>query len=257
MKQTQKHDESKKKLLNITIPPAPPKHIYPIPNEELEKIKEFNLEKLIFSFRLFDRENEAFNLGEVCRVSDRWHLSFLDVLKEISNITRNELFSLRQHYDAHQNDWNKLKVEHTFSTDFLQQVECMQFRISKSKGRVHGFIIGNIFYIVWLDPHHNMIPADKYGGIKFYERPEACHELLNKKIIELEFENKDLKANIDEVEQVGKIYIEENIILKNENQYLANRIDELENKKLEKERVKELNKQKYKKKLDRREKRKK
>jgi hypothetical protein len=31
-----------------------------------------------------------------------------------------------------------------------------QFMISKKNGRVHGFIPGNVFFVRWLDPRHNL-----------------------------------------------------------------------------------------------------
>ncbi len=35
--------------------------------------------------------------------------------------------------------------------------EPYQFEVSQSEhGRVHGFFSGNTFYLVWLDPHHNL-----------------------------------------------------------------------------------------------------
>ena len=33
-----------------------------------------------------------------------------------------------------------------------------QFSIMKSRGRIAGFIVGDIFYIVWVDPYHKLYP---------------------------------------------------------------------------------------------------
>ena len=66
------------------------KKIFPIPKEEFEQIKTGNKEKLQFSFRFFDRQHEAFNLGEVKKVCDNWFLCLLDALKEVSNLNRNQ-----------------------------------------------------------------------------------------------------------------------------------------------------------------------
>ena len=46
------------------------------------------------------------------------------------------------------------------------QYEWYQFRISKSKGRVIGIKIDNVFYIVYLDPFHNLINSEGYGKQK-------------------------------------------------------------------------------------------
>lgn len=36
-------------------------------------------------------------------------------------------------------------------------VQPFQFSVSSNEhGRVHGFFIGDIFYVVWIDPHHRL-----------------------------------------------------------------------------------------------------
>ena len=38
--------------------------------------------------------------------------------------------------------------------------EAWQFSLSVNEhGRVHGFLIGNVFYLVWLDPEHKLYPG--------------------------------------------------------------------------------------------------
>ena len=34
--------------------------------------------------------------------------------------------------------------------------DAWQFAISKASGRVHGFFIGDSFYVVWIDPEHRL-----------------------------------------------------------------------------------------------------
>lgn len=184
------------------------KKSYPIPKEKLDELKQRNKEQLLFSFRFLDREHIAFNLGSMGKrnvsICGEWFITLLDSLKEVCNINRNELIGQRQHYDAHEHDWKELDYQFEFDKDFLQQVECMQFRLSKSDGRVHGFIIGNRFYIVWLDPYHNLYPDEKYGGRKFYQKPLTCFEQqtltissLYNENLKLKCENKDLMKILD------------------------------------------------------------
>lgn len=71
-------------------------------------------------------------------------------------------------------NWDKLDYKYNFDDAFLEQVECRQARISTSQGGIHGFIIGNRFYVVWLDPHHNLYPDERYGGLKIFTPPETC-----------------------------------------------------------------------------------
>ena len=43
--------------------------------------------------------------------------------------------------------------------------------IDKSSGRVIGVIVNNVFYVVWLDPHHNLTDSEGYGTVKKYPAP--------------------------------------------------------------------------------------
>jgi len=125
-------------------------------------------DRLRFSFDFFDRNHDAFNCGDT---EDVWFIGLLDSFKEVSNLRLVELTQQRQHYDAHEHDWGDLDYEYDkLPPNLWDQVRdhCLQFRISKSEGRVHGFTIGNTFYIVWLDPHHNLYPRERHGGRTFH-----------------------------------------------------------------------------------------
>ncbi len=134
-----------------------------------EEDKRRSLEKmnqrLRFSLHYLDHGHEAFNCGGT---ETSWFISLFDTLKEVSKLSLNELISQRQHYDAHQHEWEKLDYRYSLPEHLWEQVEdsCWQFRLSKSKGRIHGFVISNTFYIVWLDPHHNLYPDERFGGRK-------------------------------------------------------------------------------------------
>jgi hypothetical protein len=42
----------------------------------------------------------------------------------------------------------------------LRDSEPWQFEVSSNQhGRVHGFFIGNVFQVVWLDPDHKLYPS--------------------------------------------------------------------------------------------------
>ena len=97
----------------------------------------------------------------------------------------------------------KLRVETKDESEALKSAEgilkrAFELRVGKNYGRVHGFLWNNIFYVIWLDPAHNLYPMQR--GIT--EPSEFCkirsvsidslHELRSlvecqsKKIIELE-----------------------------------------------------------------------
>lgn len=170
---------TKSKQLNTYIPPT------------LGDIKKRSQEKVVFSFEFFDRTHEAFNLGKTCV---QWYIELLDVVKDISGLTWQQVnIERRKKYDPHSHDWNKTNYKYTLDEQMLQQHEGVQFRLSKSKGRVHGFMVGNIFYVYWLDPYHNMNDSPGYGGVQKYKPYETCFEQLNRTIKELSKENTELK----------------------------------------------------------------
>lgn len=85
--------------------------------------------------------------------------------------------------------------------DGVELKDCYQIRISKSKGGIHGVFNGNIFYVIWLDPLHNMYPDDKYGGLRKIKPGSTCCKDRDK-IIE------QLRENIDKLKEENKIYQE-------------------------------------------------
>jgi len=72
-----------------------------------------------------------------------------------------------------------------------------EISLSKSYGRIHGFIWNNIFHVIWLDPAHNLYPM-KYGVKKHREAatvkcfsPDECLRLQDT-IKELQIEINEL-----------------------------------------------------------------
>jgi hypothetical protein len=82
-------------------------------------------------------------------------------LKALSSLTAQELLvnrssSLRCHpirwADTSENGFGIPNEEQLVDTPY-------QFSLSSNEyGRVHGFFIDEIFYIVWLDPDHQLYP---------------------------------------------------------------------------------------------------
>lgn len=70
------------------------------------------------------------------------------------------------------------------------QIEAYQLRISKGKGRIHGFFVENTYYIKFLDNNHNMYDSEGYGGIQIYDYPLNQYEKL-----QLDFENINNECN--------------------------------------------------------------
>ncbi|QLY79171.1 hypothetical protein [Clostridium intestinale] len=182
------------------IPKESPKLI-PLSPEEIKNLQGRNNEKIIFSFNFLDIDHKLFNLGSMEKrkvgICSEWFVTLFDGLKEISNLTPNDLKSSKQHYGYHRHDWDELPAKFNFDKEFLEQIDGVQFRISSSKGRVHGFMVGNTFYVVWLDPYHNLYPDERYGGTKYYEKPETCFEKISNELARLKKDYEDLHSLLD------------------------------------------------------------
>lgn len=167
---------------------------FPIDQETMQNLRNRNKEKIIFSFRFLDLQTEPFNLGGVC---EKWYPELFQMLSNVSTYTRHELTLTSGTYRCHSHEWDKLDYKFNFDDDFLEQVDCRQIRIGKSKGGIHGFLIGNTFYIVWLDRHHNLYPMDRHGGLKIFKPPETCCSYRDEELIKLKKENEELMEMLD------------------------------------------------------------
>lgn len=168
------------------------------------KMKERTNENLVFSFEIFDRTHEAFNLGNV---EYNWFISLMDVLNDMSTMPwKKVLVDRRSIYDPNTHNWSKTNYKFNFDEETLKQNDGWQFRLNKSKGRVHGFLIGNVFYIYWLDPHHNMNDSEGYSGVEKYNPALSEYEILEQCNIQQEQTISELEKKLKEAEEL--YYIE-------------------------------------------------
>ena len=172
-------------------------------------LKKMN-DRLRFSFDYFDRAHDAFNCGDT---EDEWFIGLMDSFKDVSNLSLNELKQQRQHYDAHEHDWFELDYEYNnLPSDLWKQVRdhCLQFRISQSDGRVHGFTISNTFYVVWLDPHHNLYPSEKHcrtfhsAPLTPYHRAKQELQLAREEMASINQKLYECEAMLDELTDPAK-----------------------------------------------------
>jgi hypothetical protein len=174
---------------------------------EVERLKK---EKLLFSFHFLDTDHKAFNCG---KTEPSWFMHLMYNLREISKLNRFE-FTKEQstHYGVHNHDFSKTAHHYneSVSEETLEQIsegDMIQFRLSSSGGRVHGFLIHNTFYILWLDRHHNLYPDQRFGGAKFYEQHltpyqelEIHYGALQEKYKQLEKDSEEIMAELIEKE---------------------------------------------------------
>lgn len=83
---------------------------------------------------------------------------FLTRLQAVSGMQLSEFRSNKdKSLGAHTHDWDRTTEKKGFShlSSQLQACEAWQFRLSVNEhGRVHGILIDEVFYVVWLDPGH-------------------------------------------------------------------------------------------------------
>jgi hypothetical protein len=173
------------------------------PKQSQEEVERLNKEKIFFSFEYLDTQHEAFNCGGA---NDGWFLHMLDNLTELSKLTYSEFEQQRNHYDLHSHNFDKTEYDYKDSfrlnEHILSQISpenMIQFRLSTAGGRVHGIRYHNKIYVIWLDPHHNMNPSERHGGLKFFDAPLTPYQEL---LLELEDRNVELsnkKKDYDEL----------------------------------------------------------
>lgn len=127
--------------------------------KKIQKTRLKPLQGISFSFKYFQDSHSKFSCD--CREIGYW-LTLLERLKAISALTAQELLvnrssSLRCHpikwEDTSENGFGLPNEEQLVDTPY-------QFSLSSNEhGRVHGFFIDEVFYIIWLDPNHQLYPA--------------------------------------------------------------------------------------------------
>ena len=114
-----------------------------------------------FSFKYLDSNHANFTFD---RQDANYWKTLIDRLKDLSGLTPLELIENRSStLRFHKIDWQDKRVsENCFGLPNEEQLVSIpyQFSVSSNKyGRVHGFFIENVFYIVWLDPNHKLYPG--------------------------------------------------------------------------------------------------
>lgn len=129
-----------------------------LPEERGRIHKQHNLpeDNLKFSFKFLEF-SQKFHIDEV---NQRYLKVFLDRLKSISNISVNDFRTNKnKSLRAHTHDWQNTSEKKGFTclNKQLKQCESWQFQLSANEhGRVHGILIDETFYVVWLDLAHKL-----------------------------------------------------------------------------------------------------
>ncbi len=120
-----------------------------------DKAIESHSGRISFSFRFLNLNHDKFNINS--KTTDYFR-KLMDRLKDISGIEKSQLKGYRKTLRCHLIEW-KDTTEKSFgivNEDAIVK-EPYQFSLSVNEhGQIHGFFIGNVFYVVWLDPDHRL-----------------------------------------------------------------------------------------------------
>lgn len=130
-------------------------------------------------------------------VSVPWLYDFLNALKEFSSKTVTEL--IHSNLEFHPVNWDHANASPPRG---YEQLEYWQFRISKSKGRVIGIKIDQIFYVVWIDAEHNLCDSEGHGTTRKYSYKKSDYEILTDEIKRLEERLKAAEEERDEYRDI-------------------------------------------------------
>ncbi len=115
----------------------------------------------VFSFRHLQPRHSKFDIGNR---DPKYLLKLMERLKAACQIPVSELTATKSRsWRFHQIHFEEKRVsEDGFGGAKENDERAFQFEVSQSAhGRVHGFLVGYTFYVVWLDPDHNLYPRDR------------------------------------------------------------------------------------------------
>ncbi|MEX0547436.1 hypothetical protein [Raoultella terrigena] len=116
---------------------------------------------LSFSFQYIDPAHAKFGFAGQAAA---YFCKVLERLKDISSLTPLEFTTNRNAaLKSHCIEWKATSEPDGFThlNEQFQSYTPYQFAISRNEhGRIHGFFIGNVFYVVWLDPNHQLYPGE-------------------------------------------------------------------------------------------------
>lgn len=144
--------------------------------------------KLSYSFKYFSQENN-FGLRDGCE--GQWFVSIINRLQSLNDYSMGQILensSMRKQLRIHEVDFNGSNVSINRSAinsipsnirDNEREFPLYEISIARSRGRVFGFFDNSVFYIVYLDRHHNMYPME-FGVTRTHECIDHYDELLLK-----------------------------------------------------------------------------
>lgn len=138
------------------------KQALPDASGRVHKDRQLADDLLRFSFRHFVLTQKFAFPTEDDQKPHYWGTLF-DRLRNVSNMTVSEFRSNKHKaLRAHMHDWPKTSEAQGYShlNAQLRGCEPWQFCLTANEcGRVHGILIDEVFYVVWLDHNHALYPG--------------------------------------------------------------------------------------------------
>jgi hypothetical protein len=148
---------SKKPKIRITAPPQrspKTKHIKNLQIKTEYKQAIGHGQYLNFSFKLLDLSHKDFNVSGCER---DWFIQLFERKKNLCGMTFDEIQRGGKTTRCHPISWKETSVPEGFNIPELSpDILSFQLSISQTKGRIFGFVIDNVFYVVWFDPEHKV-----------------------------------------------------------------------------------------------------
>ena len=119
-------------------------------------------QRISFSFRHIEQGHDKFHYS---RRDSAYFCKVIERLSAMSQFTVQEFHTSRSSaVRAHPIAWEATSEPMGFSNlnEQLRSSTPFQFAVSANEhGRVHGFFINHVFFVVWLDPDHSLYPGAK------------------------------------------------------------------------------------------------
>jgi capsid protein len=119
-------------------------------------------QRISFSFRHVDQAHAKFSYS---RRDSTYFCKVIERLSALSHYSAQEFHADRSSaMRAHPIDWEGTSEPDGFAhlNEQLRSSTPFQFAVSANlHGRIHGFFVEHVFFVVWLDPDHSLYPGKK------------------------------------------------------------------------------------------------
>lgn len=119
-------------------------------------------QRISFSFRHIEQSHDKFHYDGR---EARYFCRFIARLSALSNFSVQEFHANRSSaIRAHPIAWDRTSEPKGFHHlhEQLKSTTPFQFAVSANEhGRVHGFFVDHVFFVVWLDPDHRLYQSSR------------------------------------------------------------------------------------------------